>query len=83
MLLDELHAELIKLSLKLKQYMRGIEAIDVVSNSKYGYIVVLTALEDDLKAELLASKLRDLGGTRVFPDLWVFGPLVKQEEEKK
>ncbi len=82
MLLDELHAKLIELSLKLKRYMRGIEAIDVVSNSKYGYVVVLTAMEDDLRAELLASKLKDLGGTQVFPDLWVFGPLMKQEEGK-
>jgi len=83
-MLHEVQKQLIELMLELKQSMKkGIESIEVIENGNYGYVIVLTSFASDLEEELLKHKLSALKGVQVMPDLWLFGPFVKEKTNSK
>ncbi len=79
-MLHKIQKQLIELMLELKESMKkGIESIEVIENGNYGYVIVLTSFASDLEEELLKHKLSALKGVQVMPDLWLFGPFVKEK----
>jgi len=81
-MLHEVQKRLIELMLELKSSMKkGIESIEVIENGNYGYVIVLTSFASDLEEELLKHKLSALNGVQVMPDLWLFGPFIKEKRD--
>ena len=77
MLLEEKLKKLIELKLSSNGFV--IDDIQVVSDKKYGYIIVLVNSKS-IYNEILETKFEALDGKKIFPDLWIFGPYISRRE---
>ncbi len=81
MLLPEVLKKLYDLQIKLKDN-GGAKIEDIVSaqDSDYGYVAVLTSFKGNIHDDVLAAKLIELNGKKFLPDLWIFGPCLRNSE---
>ena len=79
MLLPEITKKLCELQIKLRNNGSAkIHDITMLQDGEYGYVLALTSFKGDIYDEVLSSKLIELKGKKILPDLWLFGPCMKE-----
>ena len=80
MILPEALKKLCELQIKMKSNSGSrIDDIATLQDSTYGYVVVLTSFRGSIHDEVMATKLSEMKGRQINPDLWVFGPFLREE----
>lgn len=80
MILPEALKKLCELQMKLRNNGGSkIDDIATVRDSVYGYVFVLTSFGGNIYDEVLSAKLNEMKGRQISPDLWVFGPYMREE----
>lgn len=84
MLLPEVMKRLCELQMKLRDNGTSqIHDICSLQDGQYGYVVALTSFSGNIYDEVLSSKLSELKGKQVLPDLWMFGPCLKENKPEQ
>ena len=84
MLLPELLKKIYELPLCLRDNGGArIEDVCSVQDDTYGYALVLTSFKGNIYDEVIAAKLAGLGGRKILPDLWLFGPCTKEKSSEE
>ncbi|MCD6381788.1 MAG: hypothetical protein J7L43_02315 [Candidatus Aenigmarchaeota archaeon] len=81
MLLVEAQKKLLELKIKFNDNGIKIEDIQTIDHKNYGYVVAMVNTQDDIHEEVIKTKLTEINGKQVMPDLWVFGPFIKEEKK--
>ncbi len=60
----------------------NIHDITSIHDGEYGYVLALTSFRPGVHGDLLSAKLAEMNGKQILPDLWLFGPCMKQGSEQ-
>jgi hypothetical protein len=83
MIMPEILKKLCELQLNLRDNGGAkIHDISMLQDGEYGYVFAMTTCKGNVHDELLSAKLAELKGKQLMPDLWMFGPCLKQAEQK-
>jgi len=83
-MLREKQKQLLELMLHLRKFGDFIKSVETIEDNDYGYVIVLTRpLLGDLESEVIKTKLLELNGVQIMPDLWIFGPLKEKASESE
>lgn len=81
--MKEVHKKLSDLQAKLNNNGESkIHEISIIRDGDYGYFFILTTCRGNVHDDLLSSKLADIKGKQIMPDLWMFGPCMKEGKEQ-
>lgn len=84
MIMTEVQKKLFDLQAKIRDNGGAkIHEISMIHDGDYGYVFALTTCRGNVHDDLLSAKLAEIKGRQLMPDLWMFGPCIKDGSDQQ